>query len=267
MKKLELRDLQKIELELLIKFDLFCRENNIKYSLAAGTMIGAVRHHGFIPWDDDIDIFMMRDEYDKLCDLMIKGKQIDDNISIMSACSEKNFYPFLKIVRTDTILYERLRKKEDAIGVWLDIFPIDSCGNTYEQAYNLCLKMHKYARKLVMYHLVYPNDSLVHVIKNIYVRMLNIFGRRQLKNINSYYQSYKGIEGDAYLGTLVWACSDRDFYPKNFFDEYTTINFENKEFMIFKKYDEILTRRYGNYMEMPAIEDRVSHDAEAYLLE
>ena len=68
------------------------------------------------------------------------------------------------------------------------------------------------------------------------------------------------------MGTLIWASCDRDFYPKNFFDEYTTITFENKEFMVFKMYDEILTRRYGNYMELPAEEDRVSHDVDAYLL-
>jgi len=267
MKKLELQDLQKIELEILIKFDLFCKENSLKYSLAAGTMIGAVRHHGFIPWDDDIDIFMMRDEYDKFYDLINQGKQIDSKISIINPCSEKNFYPFLKIVRTDTILYEKLRKKKDAIGVWIDIFPIDSCGNTYEQAYNNNLEMQKYARKLVMYHLIYPNNSFVHVIKNIYVKLINIFGRKQLKNIIHYFQTYKGFEGNSYMGTLIWACCDRDFYPRNFFDEYATIPFENKEFMIFKKYDEILTRRYGNYMELPAEEDRVSHDADAYLLD
>lgn len=266
MKKLELQDLQKIELEILIKFDLFCKANGLKYSLAAGTMIGAVRHQGFIPWDDDIDIFMMRDEYDKFCGLANEGKQIDSDISIINPCSENNFYPFLKIVRTDTILYEKLRKKEDAIGVWIDVFPIDSCGNTYEQAYNNSLKMQKYARKLVMYHLVYPNNSFVHVIKNIYVKMINVFGRKQLKNIIHYFHSYKGFEGNAYMGTLIWASCDRDFYPKNFFDEYTTITFENKEFMVFKMYDEILTRRYGNYMELPAEEDRVSHDVDAYLL-
>ena len=95
MKKIEnLDEIKKIELGILISFDKFCRNNDIRYSLGGGTMIGAVRHRGFIPWDDHIDIFMMRKEYDKFLNLLEQNKFILDKefYYVLSPKDEKNIY-------------------------------------------------------------------------------------------------------------------------------------------------------------------------------
>lgn len=133
MKKIETIDeIHKIELEILIAFDEFCKEHNLRYSLGAGTLLGAVRHKGFIPWDDDIDLFMLRSEYDSMLEIAKTESVIAGRYRIISPYDEDMPYPFVKIIDIKTKVVEK--GKNTDFGLWLDIFPVDFCGNSKKEA-------------------------------------------------------------------------------------------------------------------------------------
>ena len=123
-KKLNSDEVKKIELQLLLKFDELCKKHDLQYSLCGGTLLGAIRHKGFIPWDDDIDVMMPRDDFEKL--LKLEKTQASDQVEkLVSWKSGKSIYPFIKMINTKTVLKEKYLDKEYTTGVWIDIFPID----------------------------------------------------------------------------------------------------------------------------------------------
>lgn len=265
---LTLEELQSIELNILKSFKAFCEENNLKYSLAAGTLIGAVRHKGFIPWDDDIDVFMMRTEYDKFLSLINKGFVLNNkDYVVWSPEKRDSFYPFIKIIDKRTILYETNMNRKFVSGVWIDIFPVDFCGDDFESAKKLCVKMKADVTKYLRYHRKYKCTSFINIMKNVYVWGMHIFKRKEFLRIERELFSYRNDIKSKYCGTLIWATNKKDLYPSEFFGEYSMLRFEDDMFMVFKDYDKILTHRYGNYMKIPDEKERQSHNPEAYLIE
>lgn len=265
MKKLDLKQLQALELKILISFDNYCKQNGIKYSLGAGTLLGAVRHKGFIPWDDDIDIFMVYDEYRKFLELVQKNPVIDDYKVLMPG-DEHYFYPFIKIIDPRTIVYERNIKKQYSIGVWIDIFPIEYISNDINVAHMVARDNMRIARKYMRYFMQYPNRSFANIIKNIYLVFRNHLIHRENKYKNKLLRSGKH-NPTKYSGTICWAKTINDIYPSEWFKSYIRISFENCDFLVFKEYDKILSHRYGDYMKIPCREERFYHDPNAYFLE
>jgi len=167
LRKIEsMEEIKKIELGGLITFHNFCMAHDLKYSIAAGTMLGAVRHRGFIPWDDDIDVFMVRKEYDKFLSLMRHGNKLDNADWVLE---EGMVYPFVKLVHKNTIAYQPNIRKEYATGVWIDVFPLDNCGSTVQE----CRKLQNYMKKMqkgIMYGIMhYSSNTLISRIKNLYL--------------------------------------------------------------------------------------------------
>ncbi len=270
MRKMSLEDIRQTELEILIAFDKFCKIHQIKYSLGAGTLIGAIRHKGFIPWDDDIDIFMMRKEYERLITLINNGEEIE-KYKIYLPDGDESIYPFIKITDTNTITYPQNRKKEYARGVWMDVFPVDCCGNSEDDI----LKVFKFIQtnviKLERSTMHYTEKNTLNRLKNIYLFFTqNVFGF-SYRDFKRKILQYPLPEQGKYWGTIRWPYYKGnglcDVYPKEYFEGYTEKEFEGHKFMVFKHYDEILTHRYGNYTKLPDEKDRVSHGMEAYLLE
>ena len=123
MKEIGIEELKRIQIGILKHLDAFCNENNLKYFMCGGTLLGAVRHKGFIPWDDDIDIMMKREDYDKLIELYPKND--NSNFKLFSYELDKSFpYPFAKMDDFRTIFEEEINDSYK-IGVNIDIFPID----------------------------------------------------------------------------------------------------------------------------------------------
>lgn len=118
MEKISSREIQAMELDILKKFKDFAQKNNIEYYLCGGTLLGAIRHKGFIPWDDDIDICIPRKSYDRLIELVKDNRYIDDTSLKFCLPLDKNYiYPYIKLVNTDTIVYEKDIKKQYCLGV------------------------------------------------------------------------------------------------------------------------------------------------------
>ena len=125
MKKNELERLQKEEIDILNEIVRICDKNNIPYFLAAGTLLGAVRHSGFIPWDDDIDLFMLRDDYNKFIKCAIN--EINDNYFLQCHDTDKYYYSsFIKVRKNNTLMIEEENENRKIHrGIWVDIFPLD----------------------------------------------------------------------------------------------------------------------------------------------
>ena len=120
-KKLSSEEIKQIELNLLLKLDEICKKYKLRYYLCGGTLLGAVRHKGFIPWDDDIDVLMPREDFEKL--LRLEKKQKQDTVEkIVSWKSGNSIYPFIKLINTNTVLKEKYLSEEFTTGIWIDIF-------------------------------------------------------------------------------------------------------------------------------------------------
>ena len=138
MKKLTLKEIQEIELNLLLEFDLICRQNNLRYSLGGGSLLGAVRHKGFIPWDDDIDVMMPRPDYDKF--LRLSKKQIMGfNLITYDTVTGYNGLS-AKMWDTSTMIQDDLMDISFELGVNIDVFPIEGLGNSEQEALKIFKK-------------------------------------------------------------------------------------------------------------------------------
>lgn len=268
MKKIEsLEEIHALELQILIAFDEFCTQHDYKYSLGAGTLLGAVRHKGFIPWDDDIDLFMLRNEYDKLLEYAKSGELIANRYKIKSPYDEDMPYPFVKIIDTKTKAVED--GKATDMGLWLDIFPVDFCGNTAKEA-------EKARKKLRIY-----NDYLFNSFETNYRRLTSL--KRVLKEFSFFLvNNVLHIKGNyfknkillraqpkdptEFAGTIVNSITKKDVYPSYFFTSgYEKLEFEGEMFPAFKHFKEILSWRYGDFMKLPPEKDRIPHLAEVYI--
>ena len=133
MREIDLKELKQIETEILKQVHFVCEQQGFRYSLAGGTLLGAIRHKGFIPWDDDIDIFMPRPDYNKLVDFC---KNNDMPFKLLSNDTDERYgYLFAKAMAKDTVIIEENSNSQNIdMGVYIDIFPIEGLGNTYEDA-------------------------------------------------------------------------------------------------------------------------------------
>lgn len=252
----ELEELQEIELNILIYIDEICRENDLTYYLAYGTLIGAVRHKGFIPWDDDIDIVMPRTDYEKLMQIMQKENSRYKFISLETCKLDYN-YPFAKIYDVQTRLIEGYRPIEEELGIYIDVFPIDGLGNTIEEVSKNSKKILKNNERIWYLGTVKHNG-----LKG---RLLNIVGRKNINRWlvriakkNDYYKS-------KYVGSLTGGWNEKEIMERKYYGDKIEIEFEGHKFYAPQYFDYILTRWYGNYMELPPENERVrNHQFKAW---
>ena len=258
-----LDEIKKTQLGILLYIDKLCRENGIKYSLAYGTLIGAIRYKGFIPWDDDIDIVLKRSEYEKLLEVLYKYN--NSQYKVFSMKDEGYFYPYAKVGDLNTIIKEKNWPDYKDLGVNIDIFPIDYVPDGEEKAYYD--RMQHYVRCLhnCLTDIAYTHQSK---IKSLVKRICRFRKVKKCRSKGEWYWKEKIEQMTHIKESKNIACivdGDYCLWKKELLENYIDIEFENTLFKSSKDYDEMLRKYYGDYMQLLPIEERVSnHDFVAY---
>lgn len=267
MKELSDSEIKQKNLELLKYITNFCEENHINYILSDGTLLGAVRHNGFIPWDIDIDISMLRSDYEQFLSVW------NDNKDYAVISHEKNsnyLLPFAKFVDLHTVCYEHGIKSFKG-GIWIDIFPLDAVPDEKKLAEKyfkkLCVAFDKYVvQKNIsqnlhgfnyILHKIYYSFSLKY--KDLFFFLKNT--KKCLNEIVELAQKYNGSETkNVNNNVLIFRKGSpyRKFgYPKECTTDFIYHKFESLTCRIPKNYDALLKCYYNNYMTLPPKEKQV----------
>lgn len=244
----------KVELTILDEIDRICRKHELRYSLAYGSMIGAVRHRGFIPWDDDVDIIMPRSDYNRFIELWEKEKS--EGFFLQNKFIENGFTQNFTKIRKDKTTF--LQSKQDIeakmhTGIFVDIFP----GN--------CVAPTKYARKIQFIcsavNLLYArgktskSNFFTVLVEKILLFLPNKVKMKIYALTDRYLQKYSDEScGYFFPSTIEWA---RKSYPSGIFEDLIEVEFAGRKYLCLKDYDKILTYEYGDYMKLPPVEKRV----------
>lgn len=242
----------------------YCDENKIVYYIAFGTTLGAVRHKGFIPWDDDIDIIMPRDEFERF-----KSSYNNMDSKYRLVCNEINsdfWAPLPKVIDTTTVLRQTNVRDPKPIGIYVDIFVYDNVPDNDAVRW-LYFKKMKFIQKcwsFVRYKRNYSRFSPIGMVYNFSIR--HIDPNKLVRKLHILAQKYNHIK------TSLFGCNEycafKYLYKKEWFEEGTNVVFEGVEYRTAKDWDAFLKCIYGDYMTLPPEEQRVStHPLEAYYKE
>lgn len=263
MNEIDVNELKKIQIDILDYFDSFCKKNNIHYWLDYGTLLGAIRHKGYIPWDDDIDIGMLREDYNKAEKLF--NTQADGLFIFKTPQNDKTYcYPFGKLIQTNTVLDE-YGSKGIKTGVYIDVFPYDNAPDNKNITQRMFRKRDMLGR---IRRLQLPMRDGLSVSKKIIFRSMSIIMKLIPRNIIN-----KAIDNNARRSEKVETQSVGSFtdtytdvytskyilVPKQVFRELSEAEFEQKKYPVPANYDFWLRSLYGDYMTLPPVEKRVAH--------
>lgn len=269
MKEILFEERKEIAFQILVYVKQICEQNKIPYSLCGGTLIGAIRHKGFIPWDDDIDIFLLREHYNKLLNILKK----DSKYALYMPGETKNYiYGHSKLVDTRTILkndYEKAIGMPE-MGIFIDIFPIDFIPYEHVNGYYKKIKKYMYNalrateigyyyspkkyKAMVKKFLYYPKHILCKRVGTEYWMKL------AEKEATRYFK-----EGAEFCGSPYSTYGSIEVLPREIYETTIQVEFEEISFSVIKEYDKFLRKVYGDYMKLPPEDKRViPHEYEAF---
>ena len=258
----EVKNIQEEEFKILCAFKKYCNRFGLKYYLEGGTLLGAVRHKGFIPWDDDIDTIMPRQDYEKLIQLT-KKSPINENIEVITRDSGTEFHsPYLKLCNKKTLVKEG--ENLSSTGIFIDVFPIDGAANS-EKAIKSQYKRNNYLMLFRDYSWMSKNElNKLPLSKRIVARVCSFIGKDYWTNrVDKVFGRYE-FGTTKYVSQIAWS----SILVYNLTDEYKNqveLEFEGELFTVPSCYDKRLRSMYGDYMKLPPLEERnPKHRIRAY---
>lgn len=249
---MSLEEVKKSELNILLYLKEICDKNDLNYYLHGGTLIGALRHKGFIPWDDDIDIAMPREDYKKF--LEINKSQSTKYKALNFADNENYYYAFSKLIDIQT--YIKGNNERTEYGVFIDIFPIDNVPQKKVQKLIYFSKASIYKRILSHLNEINPkkDNNLIKMLLRHFVRLLNY--KKILVHFDKYIQKFpEGKELSTITTGAQWDIS----YKAEWFSQKVMVTFEGYDFPAPVGYDSLLRKYFGNYMIVPEHGKQNSH--------
>lgn len=258
MKELSIEEVKEIQMDILSYVDKFCRENNIKYSISGGTLIGAVRHGGYIPWDDDIDIMMRREDFQKFEELF--PKIADKQYRLFSNSIDEDFcQPYLNVADMRTS-YDMPGYPSD-MGVNIDIFPFDHISESKEDRDRTFARIAQLKNQFVIKGLRWRKGRSL--FKNIFMILskvaLCLVSRKTLSKRIEEIAKNAGPINSSLRACIVWGYGAKEVMESSLFEEYVDITFEDRSYMAIKDYKVYLTHLFGDFMQLPPEEKRVAH--------
>lgn len=266
----DLRKVQLKQLSILKEVAKLCKKNNIRYYALGGTLLGAVRHQGFIPWDDDLDIGMPRPDYEKF--LKIVGNHIG-NYSIHTCYNDKDFiYPYIRIQDPSVILRRDNTKNKTLQELWVDVFPLDGAPSSKLQTFlwQKKLTVLRGLRNLSCFDELVNVNKEYHGIKKIIFTIGNHSNIQKLLNTNKILKSIdKSLQKYPYetstmIGNTMGGHWFDEVYPKNTYSETVMLPFEDTTVPAPADYHTIMKLMYGDYMKLPDEKDRNWHGTTIY---
>ena len=256
-KNLSLKELQRYELEILIFFREICTKYNLKYFITAGTLLGAVRHKGFIPWDDDIDVVMPRKDYSKFAKIMRKNLYRD--FFYQDSKTDKMYpFGFAKLRSNSCYVYEHvLRNVPIYNGCYIDIFPLDRCPNGDKKA-GLFFRLHLFFTVVLLKKV--NSDYDVGYTKRNAIFVLKVLSKFPLGMIKLIRENLRRCVFGKRICTVGGAHGyPKETYDRNWFEKSIELEFEGYKFSAPVGFKDLLERMYGNYMEPPSECEREGH--------
>ena len=261
LSKKEFDKIKEIELDILYEIDRICKEHNISYSLTAGTLLGAVRHQGFIPWDDDIDIMMVREQYEKF--ISVARDHMCKKFFVVDYRYDDYYaFPFAKVMARNTVFKEKTNLNCKApCGVFVDIFPLDPTSKILKER----VKQYKKAqtiksRLLCQSNYNFEQKKIKNMVWNIRKICYSLFSHDLfVKQFEKCKDIYKSGGSDYYISLCGTIGAEKASIPKEWLENYTEIQFENNLYPVISHYKELLNKYYGNYMLLPPKEQQIAH--------
>ena len=266
MRQLNIEEIKLIQLEILKDIHSYCTANHLLYSLAYGSLLGAVRHKGYIPWDDDIDIMMPRDDYDRFV-----SSYESNRFKIAEREKDKSYYiSFANVHDPNTRLIEQTDLPQSEFGVYVDVFPLDNIPDNESDLKRLMMKKRilNYIYTLKVVKIRRRSSVWKNLVLAVSKLLLNPLSFDWIvNNMIKICKSYKGIQTKR-VGLIAPSDSTRrEIWASSIFNDYVLLPFEDGEFSCVADYDSVLRSMYGDYMQLPPEEKRVSHHmCEAYIL-
>ena len=258
--------LHQVDIDIVKEVLRICEKYDLQYYMLGGTMLGAIRHKGFIPWDDDIDLGMKRDDYELF--LEVAPQELSSHLKLVNYRTDPNYmYYITRILDTQTkVIEERIGNENKYTHASIDIFPIDGTPN------NRLLRKIYYFR--VMYHralmsLCYKDSIdrkrrrskkeklLLWIMEHIPVEKLTTPYKQKCK-IDKLLRKQK-VEGSQYIGNIMGAYRTREIVPAEYYGEGALYPFEDIQLRGLSMYHEYLTYTYGDYMQLPPEGHRKTH--------
>lgn len=263
-RELNINEVKEIQLNILDDVYNFCKSNGIKMYLTAGTLLGAVRHSGYIPWDDDIDIAMLRNDYE-----MFLEKYSSDDCYLLSTKNPHYPLPIAKVCMNNTQIVEKsavfnLCNKLDRIGVHIDIFPVDYISGNDKHSQKIIKKAILWRNLLVIKGM--PLGTGIYAIKKLIIKavLLPVPANVIAKHVDKIASQNKYGSMCCSIG---WGIGFREAVSSSVYSDSVDALFEGKKYPIPIGWDEWLTNRYGDYMKLPPEDQRVSnHNRKDYKL-
>ena len=269
MKELSIDEMKSVEANILQRFDKYCKEKELKYSLAEGTWIGAARHTGFIPWDDDIDVIMPRKDFERF-----REGFNDERYNIIQPGKDSVFpYFYIRLSDSQTLIkfdgeYSDPKVNYYEGGLWIDILPIDNFPDSdkelrkTERKLLVLFKMYRAVKRRgwCKQHSIGRNLSWL-IVKTLSTPFSTEWMRRKLERLMAQYNG-KSTQRKGFW-TNYW--HHPWIFPASAFDGIAELEFEGRMYPVIAGYDEYLRSEYGDYMKLPPKEKQVAqHNFRAY---
>lgn len=263
MHKLTLSEIKKYEFKILLEFSTFCQKNKLIYYLAGGTLLGAIRHKGFIPWDDDIDVCMPRADYMRFMQMFPKEGRYQARSNVLNNMDR----PFGKVVDTFTTVQGIFTESDAFDHLWIDVFPVDGLPDDMDKVKKIYKQCSFYRRilRLSDCKLGKGKSGFKKYSKYILKPLMNLYGKKRCINHIEKIAQQNSFESCKYVGIVtngLYGMGER--MRKDEFEIAITVQFENHRFPAFSCWDSYLKGIYGDYMKIPSKDNRKNHDMDVY---